>query len=129
MVSYTNKLRAFSVPRNVPIDDRKGPADVYIVQDSPADDPEKISEELVLNDTTVISGHAEWRKVWEFDSCIKHGSSVNSSNSGGHSNLAVNVDSDGVARIASTVVRRFLRGIVPRRAQDTSESGIKRVVH
>mmetsp|Transcript_34171 Transcript_34171/g.133767 ORF Transcript_34171/g.133767 Transcript_34171/m.133767 type:complete len:847 (-) Transcript_34171:2818-5358(-) len=103
MVSYTNKLRAFSVPRNVPIDDRKGPADVYIVQDSPADDPEKISEELVLNDTTVISGHAEWRKVWEFDSCIKHGSSVNSSNSGGHSNLAVNVDSDGVARIASTV--------------------------
>ncbi|KAJ8903749.1 hypothetical protein NDN08_000284 [Rhodosorus marinus] len=103
MASHANNLRAFSVPRNVPLDDKKDPADLYIVHDSPADDPEKISEELVLNDTTVISGHAEWRKVWEFDSCIKNGSSVNTSNSGGHSNLAVNVNSGGVARIASTV--------------------------
>uniref|UniRef100_A0A7S0BMY7 Uncharacterized protein n=1 Tax=Rhodosorus marinus TaxID=101924 RepID=A0A7S0BMY7_9RHOD len=103
MASHAHKLRGFSIPRNVPLDDKKDPADLYIVQDSPADDPENISEELVLNDTTVISGHAEWRKAWEFDSCIKNCSLVNTSNSGGHSNPTVNVGSGGVARIASAV--------------------------
>mmetsp|Transcript_13020 Transcript_13020/g.40092 ORF Transcript_13020/g.40092 Transcript_13020/m.40092 type:complete len:1217 (+) Transcript_13020:244-3894(+) len=92
-----------TVPEWVPKSGAGVPADVYPVIEK-KEQGEEPSVELVLNSVSVKKdGHAERRRVWEFNSCIHDGLSSAASSGGNNVNLAAYINPETVLQIRANV--------------------------